>query len=165
MPFQYRYSLRQCGLHLQQCRFYDEECECGCHGEHHHHHDHDEECECGCHGEHHHHDHGEECECGCHGEHHHHHADEVFVSVGIETAKKYSNDELSAIFDAFDESDDLGMVLRAKGIVEGQDGKWIHFDYVPGESDIRYGSAGVIGRICVIGSCINKERIKEMFRA
>ena len=132
---------------------------------HHHHHDHDEECECGCHGEHHHHDHGEECECGCHGEHHHHHADEVFVSVGIETAKKYSNDELSAIFDAFDESDDLGMVLRAKGIVEGQDGKWIHFDYVPGESDIRYGSAGVIGRICVIGSCINKERIKEMFRA
>ena len=165
-----------------------EECTCGCHDhehhhhegeehEHHHHHEHGEECTCGCHdhehhhheGEehehHHHHEHGEECTCGCHDHGHHHHADEVFASVGVETAKKYTADEISAILDAFDEGTDYGMILRAKGIVESEDGRWIHFDYVPGESDIRYGTASVIGRLCVIGSGINKDKIKALLGA
>ena len=134
---------------------HDEECECG----HHHHHDHDEECEC---GHHHHHDHDEECSCGCHG-HHHHDADEVFVSVGAETTRKYTKEEIESILESFDEGGELGMILRAKGIVESTDGSWIHFDYVPGEADVRRGSAGIIGRLCVIGSGIDKEKIKALF--
>ena len=132
---------------------------------HHHHHDHDEHCECGCHDhEHHHHDHDEHHECGCHDhEHHHHHADEVFASVGVETTKKFTIDGIKAILESFSESDDYGMILRAKGIVECECGKWIHFDYVPGEPDVRTGSAGVIGRLCVIGAGIDKEKIKELF--
>ena len=117
------------------------------------------------HKHHHHHEHGEECTCGCHDHGHHHHADEVFASVGVETAKKYTADEISAILDAFDEGTDYGMILRAKGIVESEDGRWIHFDYVPGESDIRYGTASVIGRLCVIGSGINKDKIKALLGA
>ena len=148
---------------------HDEHCECGCHDhEHeHHHHDHDEHCECGCHDhehEHHHHDRDEHCECGCHDHgHHHHHADEVFTSVGIETARKFTREELNAAFEAFDEDSELGMILRAKGIVECACGKWLHFDYVPGEFDVREGTAGVIGRICVIGSGVDKEKIKALF--
>ena len=150
---------------------HDEHCECGCHDhEHHehHHHDHDEHCECGCHDhehhEHHHHDHDEHCECGCHDHgHHHHHADEVFTSVGIETARKFTKEELYRAFEAFDEDSELGMILRAKGIVECECGKWLHFDYVPGEFDVREGSAGVIGRLCVIGSGVDKEKIKALF--
>ena len=131
----------------------------------HHHHDHDEHCDCGCHEhEHHHHDHDEHCDCGCHDHgHHHHHADEVFTSVGIETARKFTREELGAAFEAFDEDSELGMILRAKGIVECVCGKWLHFDYVPGEFDVREGSAGVIGRICVIGSDVDKEKIKNLF--
>ena len=132
--------------------------------EHHHHHDHDEH-------EHHHHDHddhdhehGEGCTCGCGGHgHHHHHADEVFASVGAETTKKFSRDELENILETFSEDDSYGMILRAKGIVEGEDGTWLHFDYVPGEPDVRTGSAGIIGRLCVIGSGIDNEKIKELF--
>ena len=143
----------------------DEHCDCGCHEHHehheHHHHDHDEECHCGCH-EHHHHDHDEHCDCGCH-DHHHHHADEVFTSFGEETTKKFSMEEIKSILEAFSESDDYGMILRAKGIVECKCGKWIHFDYIPGEPDVRQGSAGVIGRLCVIGAGIDKEKIKELF--
>ena len=138
--------------------------ECGC--EHHHHHDHDEhECGCGHHHEHeHHHDHGEGCTCGCHDhDHHHHHADEVFSSFGEETTKKFTMDEIREILDQFSESDDYGMILRAKGIVECKCGKWIHFDYIPGEADVREGSAGIIGRLCVIGAGIDKEKIKELF--
>jgi len=145
--------------HDEECEFghhhhhdHDEECECG----HHHHHDHDEECEC---GHHHHHDHDEECECG----HHHHHADEVFSSFGAETAKKFSEEKIRAILEAFDEGSDFGMILRAKGIVASDEGEWIHFDYVPGEIDIRRGSAAVIGRLCVIGSGIDKEKIGGAF--
>ena len=141
-----------CECHEHHHHDHDEHCEC-----HEHHHDHDEHCEC----HEHHHDHDEHCTCGCH-DHHHHHADEVFVSVGIETARKYTKDEIAAILDSFDEDDSLGMVLRAKGIVEGTDGEWIHFDYVPGEADIRNGSAGIIGRACVIGSKLDTEKIKEM---
>ena len=147
---------------------HDEECHCGCHEHHehheHHHHDHDEHCDCGCHEhhEHHHHDHDEHCDCGCH-DHHHHHADEVFTSFGEETTKKFSMEEIKSILEAFSESDDYGMILRAKGIVECKCGKWIHFDYIPGEPDVRQGSAGVIGRLCVIGAGIDKEKIKELF--
>ena len=146
---------------------HDEHCTCGCHDhdEHEHHHEHDEHCACGHHDhdEHeHHHEHDEHCTCGCHG-HHHHHADEVFSSFGAETAKKFTCDAIKSILDAFDEDSDYGMVLRAKGIVAGEDGKWIHFDYVPGEADVRLGSAGIIGRLCVIGSGLNDEKIKELF--
>ena len=140
---------------------HDEHCECGCH-DHEHHHEHDEHCECGCHDHEHHHEHDEHCECGCHEHGHHHHADEVFSSVGVETAKKFSEDGIRAVLEAFDEGDEYGMILRAKGIVAADDGRWIHFDYVPGEADIRYGSAAVIGRLCVIGSGINKEKIKAL---
>ncbi len=178
----------ECGCHGHHHHDHDEEC--GCHGHHHHdhdeecghhhHHDHDEECHCHDHdhhshdhdeecGHHHHHDHhghehGEECSCGCHGHgHHHHHADEVFTSFGEETTKKFTMEEIKSILDEFSESDDYGMILRAKGIVECQCGKWIHFDYIPGEPDVRCGSAGIIGRLCVIGAGIDKEKIKELF--
>ena len=165
--------------HHEHHHDHGEGCTCGCHGHHHdhdaheHHHDHDEHEHHHDHGEHehhhdhgeheHHHDHGEGCTCGCHG-HHHHHADEVFNSIGAETTKKYSKDELSDILDGFSEdTESFGMVLRAKGIVENKDGGWLHFDYVPGEPDIREGSAGIIGRLCVIGAGLNEEKIKELF--
>ncbi len=166
----------ECGCHGHHHHHDDEECgchghhhhhddeECGCHG-HHHHHD-DEECHCHDHDHHHehHHEHGEECSCGCGGHgHHHHHADEVFDSFGQETTKKFTEEEITSILEAFSESDDYGMILRAKGIVEGREGKWIHFDYIPGEADVRTGSAGIIGRLCVIGAGIDKEKIKELF--
>ena len=146
---------------------HDEECDC-----HEHHHDHDEEChhhehhhdhdeECDCHE--HHHDHGEECSCGCHGHGHHHHADEVFTSIGAETTKKFTKNEITDILDTFSEDSSYGLVLRAKGIVEGTDGKWIHFDYVPDEPNVREGGAGIIGRICVIGAKLDETKIKELF--
>ncbi len=132
---------------------------------HHHHHDHDDDDD----DEHeHHHEHGEECACGCHDHdhhHHHHHADEVFVSWGVETAKKFTKEGISAILDELCDETRFGFVLRSKGIVEGDDGSWIHFDYVPGETDIRTGSAGLIGRICVIGSKLNEAEIAALFNA
>ena len=139
-----------CGHHHHD---HDEECSCG-----HHHHDHDEECEC---GHHHHHDHDEECSCG---HHHHHHADEVFTSWGTETVNKYTVDEIKNCLEELIDDNKYGMVLRAKGIVSGKDGQWVHFDYVPGEPDVRTGNADVIGRICVIGSKINEEEIAKLFR-
>ena len=154
-----------CGCHEHHHHHdHDEECDCGCH-EHHHHHDHDEECDCGCHEHHHHHDHDEECDCGCHEHHHHHHhhADEVFTSWGVETAKKFDFEEIKHALSHLADEHEYGMILRAKGIVAALDGKWIHFDYVPGEPDVRYGTAGVIGRLCVIGAGINKDKIKELF--
>ncbi len=145
--------------------------ECCCHHHEHEHeheqHHHDHECECH-HHEHHHHEHGEH-ECGCHHHdnehhhehHHHHHADEVFASVGIETAKAFTKAELEGILSAFD-SGEYGAVLRAKGIVRGEGGIWYHFDYVPEEKNIREGGAEVIGRICVIGAGIDEGKIKEL---
>ena len=115
------------------------------------------------HKEHSHHHHGEDCDCGCHGHGHHHHADEVFASIGVETTKKFTFDKIKSILDKFDESNEFGMILRAKGIVECECGDWIHFDYVPGEADVRRGSADIIGRLCVIGSGIDKEKIKALF--
>ena len=131
---------------------------------HHHHHDHGEHCNCGCHDHehHHHHDHDEHCDCGCHEHGHHHHADEVFSSFGVETTRKFTAEELEGALEAFDESSDCGMILRAKGIVASTDGKWLHFDYVPGEPNIRYGAASVLGRLCVIGSGLDNEKIKEL---
>ena len=161
----------ECGCHDHEHHHHDEECHCHDHEHHHHdeechchdhdHHHHDEECCCHDH-EHHHHDHGEECNCGCHG-HGHHHADEVFSSIGEETTKKFTMEEITSILETFSESDEYGMILRAKGIVECQCGKWIHFDYVPGEPDVRCGSAGIIGRLCVIGAGIDKQKIKDLF--
>ena len=144
----------------------DDECCCG-----HHHHDDDDEC-CGHHHhdgddgeehEHHHHHDGGECddpECECH--HHHHHADEVFTSWGVETPKAFTMDQLKADLAALDDGEKYGAVLRAKGIVKGE-GCWIHFDYVPGESNIRTGSASVMGRLCVIGSKLNEHELSELF--
>ena len=146
----------------------DDECCCG-----HHHHDDDDEHECCGHHhhdgddgeehEHHHHHDGGECddpECECH--HHHHHADEVFTSWGVETPKAFTMDELKADLAALDDGEKYGAVLRAKGIVKGE-GCWIHFDYVPGESNIRTGSASVMGRLCVIGSKLNEHELSELF--
>ena len=119
----------------------------------HHHHEHDEEHE----HEHHHHDHE-------HGhDHHHHHADEIFDSFGMETPRKYTTDEISAILDALHDEEKYGIVLRAKGFVDGKDGQWIYFDYVPEEKNIRGGEAAVTGRFCVIGSKLNEKALKELF--
>ena len=145
-----------CECHEHHHHHHDEDCECH---EHHHHHDDD----CDCHEHHHHHEHDENCTCGCHD--HHHHADEVFTSWGVETTKKFSIDEIKAILCEFAESDKYGMVLRAKGIVQCECGSWVHFDYVPGEPDVRQGSADVIGRLCVIGAKLDKEAIAERFGA
>ncbi len=121
-----------------------------------HHHHHDEECHC---HEHHHHEHDEECHCH---EHHHHHADEVFTSFGRETANKYTYEMLNEILEKLD-NNEFGTILRAKGIVETGDKKWLHFDYVPGEVEIREGAADVTGRICVIGSQIDAEKLEKLF--
>ena len=135
--------------------------------EHEHHHDDDEDGHEHVHHHEHHHDDGDdECDCGCggHHHHHHHHADEVFTSWGKETTKKFTEEEVRNICNNFDEdSETYGMILRAKGIVEATDGRWIHFDYVPGECDIRYGSAGIIGRLCVIGSHLNENALVDLF--
>ena len=145
---------------------HDEECCCGHdHHEHHHHHEHEEECCCGHdhHEHHHHHEHDEECCCGHdHHDHHHHHADEVFTSWGVETTHKFTVEEIEDVLHQFT-SGIYGAVLRAKGIVEGQDGKWIHFDYVPGEENVRLGAASTMGRLCVIGSKIDTGAMKALF--
>ena len=104
-------------------------------------------------GGHHHHEH----------EHHHHHADEVFTSWGKETVKTYSQEEIKSILDTLSNDESYGMILRAKGMVEGKDGQWIYFDMVPGEADIREGSADYTGRICVIGSKIQEDKLSELF--
>ena len=145
---------------------------CCCH-DHEHHHDHDKHCDCHEHEHHHHdehcdchehhHDHDEHCTCGCHDHEHHHHADDVFISWGKETANVYSEDKLRDILSALDDCNPYGMILRAKGIVSAGDGKWIHFDYIPGEADVRSGSASVTGRICVIGSEIKEDCLAKLF--
>ena len=129
--------------------------------EHEHHHHHEDDCDCGCHGHEHHHHHGDGCDCGCH-DHEHHHADEVFTSWGRETAHPYEKSELSAALQALD-TGDYGQVLRAKGIVAGTDGRWLHFDYVPGEVEVRNGPAGVTGRLCVIGAELKEEALASLF--
>ena len=146
----------ECECHEHHHHDHDHECEC----HEHHHHDHDHECEC---HEHHHHDHDHECECGCHEHHHHHHhADDVFQSFGRETTRAYTAAELETMLKALEDEHAYGQVLRAKGIVAGEDG-WLHFDYVPGEADVRQGAAGVIGRLCVIGAGLNESALERLF--
>ena len=176
-----------CGHDHEHEHHHDGECGCGHdhdHEEHEHHHDHDHEhhhdgeCGCGHHHDHeeheHHHDHEHEhhydengvCSCGHHHDHdhhHHHHADEVFTSWGKETPRKYSKEELEHILKALDESEDLGMVLRAKGMLPCTDGTWMHFDLVPGEYEIRTGAADYTGRLCVIGSKLKEDKLEELF--
>ena len=152
---------------------HDEECGCGHdhdHEEHeHHHHDHDHECGCG-HDhdheehEHHHHDHDHECGCGHdHHDHHHHHADEVFTSWGRETIKKYTKENLEKMLEALSASDEYGIILRAKGMLPAEDGTWIYFDMVPEETEIREGAPEYTGRLCVIGSKLNEDKLAELF--
>ena len=149
---------------------HDHECGCGHHHdhehehehEHEHHHEHGENCTCGCHDhdhEHHHHDHDHACGCG---HHHDHDADEVFQSWGKETTKKYSEEDLRVCLTELGDIS-LGTVLRAKGIVPCADGGWLHFDYVPGMPEIRHGAADYTGRLCVIGSGLDEERLTEVF--
>ena len=150
--------------------------------EHHHEHDHDHDHEHEHHHdhEHHHHD-GEECHCHDHDHehehehhhdhehdhehhhHHHHHADDVFTSWGVETAKKFTEEEIKDILNALSDSEKYGTILRAKGIVAAQNGTWIHYDFVPEEIDVRTGAADYTGRICVIGSKLNEEELKKLF--
>ncbi len=132
-----------------------------CDHDHEHHHDHDDEC---CDHDHEHHHHDGECSCGCHHDHHgHHHADEVFQNIGVETPRKFEEAAIRAALEDLDDEKKYGAILRAKGILPLVDGKWLHFDYVPGESDVRYGSADYTGRLCVIGTKINEAALKELF--
>lgn len=161
-----------------------EECTCGCHDhehhhhdhEHEHHHDHEEHEHHHDHEEHdHHHEHDENCTCGCHEhehhhdheghEHHHghHHADEIFTSWGMETPNVYSTEEIETILTALD-SGEYGAILRAKGMVPAEDGTWIYYDYVPEEHEIRSGKPEVTGKICVIGSKLEEEKLAVLFR-
>ena len=131
-----------------------DEDEC-CDHEHHHHQDHD-------------HEHDENCTCGCHDHdhdhhHHHHHADEVFTSWGIETPNTYSAEDIEKILTALD-SGEYGAILRAKGMVPAPDGTWVYYDYVPEEHDIRSGKPEVTGKICVIGSKLDEDKLAELFR-
>ncbi len=140
---------------------HDDEHEC----HHHHHHDDNEEHEC-CHHhdeEHeHHHEHDEHCCCHDH-DHEHHHADEIFTSWGTETPRPYTAEAIQSALEALADEEKFGVVLRAKGIVAGEDGQWIHFDYIPGVPDVRYGSAETTGRLCVIGSNLNEDAVAKLF--
>ena len=169
--------------HGEECD--DPECECHHHHhddddededehEHHHHHHHDDDDDDEDEHEHHHHHHhdGEECddpECECHHHHdhdhhhHHHHADEVFTSIGFETAKSYTKEQINDILTKLDDNETYGIVLRSKGMVYDKDGGFIYFDYVPEEKNVRAGSPEVTGKVVVIGSKLNEEKIKELF--
>ena len=174
----------ECGCghdHEHHHHDHDEECGCG-HDHEHHHHDHDEECgcghdhdhehhhhdhdECGCghdHDHEHRHDHDEECGCGHHHDHHHHHADEVFTSWGRETIKKFTREGLEKMLESLSASEEYGVILRAKGMLPAEDGTWIYFDMVPEETEIREGSPEYTGRLCVIGSKLNEEKLAKLF--
>jgi len=145
------------------------------HEHHHHHHDNDDD-ECDCHEHHHEHDehehhhdhdeHGEECTCGCHDHdhHHHHHADEVFTSWGKETPRKYTKEELDEILVKLSEETEFGIILRAKGMLPAADGTWLYFDLVPGEYEIRNGAPDYTGRLCVIGSKMDTDKLEKLFK-
>ena len=169
----------ECGCghdHEHHHHDHDEECGCGHDHEEHdheHHHGHDEECGCGHdheehdHEHHHHYDENGVCSCGHHhdedGHHHHHHADEVFTSWGRETPRKYTKDELEQILKTLSNSEEYGIVLRAKGMLPDTEGTWLHFDLVPGEYEIRNGSADYTGRLCVIGSKLDEAKLEKLF--
>ena len=156
----------ECGCghdHEEHEHHHDHECGCGHdHEEHEHHHDH----ECGYGHDHEEHEHHHNHECGCgnhHHDHHHHHADEVFTSWGRETVKKYSRENLEKILATLSESGEYGVILRAKGMLPAEDGTWIYFDMVPEETEIREGAPEYTGRLCVIGSKLNEEKLAEIF--
>ena len=137
---------------------HDHEC---CGHDHDHHHDHDHEC-CG-HDHDHHHDHDHEC-CGQDHDHHHHHADDVFTSWGTETPHKYKKVEIEAALKKLSESEEYGIILRAKGMVANEDGTWIYFDLVPGEYELREGNPDYTGRLCVIGTNLDTHKLEELFQ-
>ncbi len=138
--------------HHEHEHHHDEHCECHEHHHGHEHHHHDE----------HHHEHGEHCSCGHdHHDHHHHHADEVFMSLGAESTKVFTKEEIAHALGSLSNYA-YGTVLRAKGIVASENG-WIHFDYVPGEPDVREGAAGIIGRLCVIGADLDSDALSTLF--
>lgn len=141
--------------HHEHHHEHGEECTCGCHDhEHEHEHDHDHE---------HHHEHGEECTCGCH-DHDHHHADDIFSSWGVETSVKFDKAQLEGILEQLaQEENDYGVILRAKGIVSGKDGTWLHFDLVPGEYEVREGAPDYTGKLCVIGSGLDESALATLF--
>lgn len=131
----------------------------------HHHHDHDHEDHDHEHDHEHHHEHDENCTCGCHDHehHHHHHADEVFTSWGKETPHKFTKEKIEDVLKTLCETDDYGTILRAKGMVEDENGTWIYFDMVPGEYELRDGEPDYTGRLCVIGCNIDEHRLEELF--
>ncbi len=143
--------------HEEGHHHHDEEC----HHDHDHeheegHHHHDEEC---------HHEHGEDCTCGCHDHHHHHHhADEVFTSWGKETPHKYSDTDMESILKQLSETEEYGVILRAKGMVPNVNGEWIYFDLVPGEYEMRKGTPDYTGKLCVIGSNLKEDKLTELFQ-
>ena len=156
-----------CGHDHDHEHNHDHDDECGCghdHDHEQHHHDHDE---CGCGHDHdheqHHHDHDDECGCGHHHDHHHHHADEVFTSWGRETIKKFTREGLEKMLESLSASEEYGVILRAKGMLPAEDGTWIYFDMVPEETEIREGSPEYTGRLCVIGSKLNEEKLVKLF--
>ena len=156
-----------CGHDHDHEHNHDHDDECGCghdHDHEQHHHDHDE---CGCGHDHdheqHHHDHDDECGCGHHHDHHHHHADEVFTSWGRETIKKFTREGLEKMLESLSASEEYGVILRAKGMLPAEDGTWIYFDMVPEETEIREGSPEYTGRLCVIGSKLNEEKLAKLF--
>lgn len=158
----------ECGCHHEHdhhhSHHHGEGC-CGGHNDEHecHHHEHDHNNEHECHHDHDHHHDGHSC-CGHHHDHGHHHADDVFTSLGMESAHKYSENELTEILQTLSaENSDFGDILRAKGIVPADEGQWFHFDLVPGEYEIRRGSADYTGRMCVIGAKLKEAKIKELF--
>ena len=162
----------ECGCGHEHDHDHDHDEECGCGHEHHHDHDHDEECGCG-HEHDHDHDHDEECgcghdhhhhddECGC-GHDHHHDADEVFTSWARETPHKYTREDVESILKTLCDTEDYGVILRAKGMVPAEDGTWIYFDMVPGEYEVRGGEPDYTGRLCVIGTDIDEKGLEQLF--
>ena len=146
------------GHHHEQTHEDGHECGCG----HHHDHEHDDDHEC-CHGHHHEQTHEDDHECGCGHHHHHHHADEVFDSWGITTPKRFSKEALEKILDKLAWGNGLGIILRAKGIVQSEGEGWLEFDLTPGEFEVRNGAPDVTGKLCVIGSRLKKDDIKALF--
>ena len=167
----------ECGCGHDHDHEHHHDDECGCGHDHDHEHHHDGECGCGHDHDHEHHHHDDECgcghdhdhehhhdgECGCGHDHHHHHADEVFTSWGRETAKKYTKEEIEVALKTLSEAEDLGVILRAKGMVDGKDGQWIYFDMVPEEYEVRTGTPQITGKLCVIGSKMAEDKIAEIF--
>jgi len=146
------------GHHHEQTHEDGHECGCG----HHHDHEHDDDHEC-CHGHHHEQTHEDDHECGCGHHHHHHHADEVFDSWGITTPKRFTKEALEKILDKLAWGNGLGIILRAKGIVQSEGEGWLEFDLTPGEFEVRNGAPDVTGKLCVIGSRLKKDDIKALF--